>query len=150
MELLGPSLWDVWNGPADQALSEQYVACVAVEALTILEHLHAKGCGPGSGAHGAMSKNGSRRLPCGLGLGWFGCSRRRVWRFAEQPKQRKRFSDISYSRIPPSCFICHVQWVAGLFGAPSRYGHRIVTEGTFCWGSSAVRRACLETQILNT
>ena len=46
MELLGPSLWDVWNGPADQALSEQYVACVAVEALTILEHLHNKGCGP--------------------------------------------------------------------------------------------------------
>ncbi len=44
MELLGPSLWDVWNGPADQALSEQYVACVAVEALTILEHLHGKGC----------------------------------------------------------------------------------------------------------
>ena len=46
MELLGPSLWDVWNGPADQALNEQYVACVAVEALTILEHLHDKGCGP--------------------------------------------------------------------------------------------------------
>ena len=46
MELLGPSLWDVWNGPADQALSEQYVACVAVEALTILEHLHNKGCDP--------------------------------------------------------------------------------------------------------
>ena len=42
MDMLGPSLWDVWNEP-DQLMSDQYVACIAVEALTILEHLHRKG-----------------------------------------------------------------------------------------------------------
>ena len=43
MDLLGSSLWDVWNQEGQQ-LTAQYVACVAVEALTILEALHAKGC----------------------------------------------------------------------------------------------------------
>lgn len=42
MDLLGPSLWDVWNQQY-QHLSEGYVACVAVEALTILQALHNKG-----------------------------------------------------------------------------------------------------------
>lgn len=42
MEVLGPSLWDLWNQNC-QRLSEQHVACVAVEAITILQHLHAKG-----------------------------------------------------------------------------------------------------------
>ena len=42
MDLLGPSLWDVWNQEGQQ-LTAQYVACVAVEALTILEDLHKKG-----------------------------------------------------------------------------------------------------------
>jgi len=70
MELLGPSLWDVWNGPADQALSEQYVACVAVEALTILEHLHGKGCARQlprpSGRHVAVrARAGGRPAPPG-------------------------------------------------------------------------------------
>lgn len=37
------SLWDIWNKEGQQ-LTAQYVACVAVEALTILEALHAKGC----------------------------------------------------------------------------------------------------------
>ena len=36
------SLWDIWNKEGQQ-LTAQYVACVAVEALTILEALHAKG-----------------------------------------------------------------------------------------------------------
>lgn len=43
MELLGPSLWDVWK-QTDQSLATEYVACVAVEALTILEDLHSRGC----------------------------------------------------------------------------------------------------------
>jgi serine/threonine protein kinase len=43
MDLLGSSLWDIWNQEGQQ-LTAQYVACVAVEALTILEALHAKGC----------------------------------------------------------------------------------------------------------
>ncbi|EFJ40321.1 histone kinase [Volvox carteri f. nagariensis] len=42
MDLLGPSLWDVWNQHG-QHLSEAYVACVAMEALTILQALHARG-----------------------------------------------------------------------------------------------------------
>lgn len=42
MDLLGPSLWDVWNEPS-HLMSDQFVACIAVEALTILEHLHCKG-----------------------------------------------------------------------------------------------------------
>ncbi|KDD76924.1 hypothetical protein H632_c65p1 [Helicosporidium sp. ATCC 50920] len=42
MDLLGSSLWDVWNAEG-QALSAQYCACVAVEALRILQALHAKG-----------------------------------------------------------------------------------------------------------
>ncbi len=42
MEILGPSLWDLWNQNC-QRLSEQHVACVAVEAISILQQLHAKG-----------------------------------------------------------------------------------------------------------
>jgi len=42
MDLLGPSLWDVWNQQY-QHLSEGYAACVAVESLTILQALHNKG-----------------------------------------------------------------------------------------------------------
>ena len=42
MDLLGPSLWDVWNG-AGQAMDNTYVACVAVEAIYILKELHQKG-----------------------------------------------------------------------------------------------------------
>lgn len=42
MDVLGPSLWDVWNSQG-QVMSQEMVACIAVEALTILEKLHAKG-----------------------------------------------------------------------------------------------------------
>ena len=42
MDLLGPSLWDVWNQHG-QRVSQSMVACIAVEALSILEALHAKG-----------------------------------------------------------------------------------------------------------
>nr|XP_011458971.1 PREDICTED: uncharacterized protein LOC101301711 [Fragaria vesca subsp. vesca]XP_011459004.1 PREDICTED: uncharacterized protein LOC101301711 [Fragaria vesca subsp. vesca] len=41
MDMLGPSLWDVWN--RNQLLSEEMVACIAVEAISILEQLHIKG-----------------------------------------------------------------------------------------------------------
>lgn len=43
MELLGKSLWDICNLPHRTTLSEQYVACVAVECLSILEGIHEKG-----------------------------------------------------------------------------------------------------------
>ena len=43
MDILGPSLWDVWNCQG-QVMSQEMVSCIAVEALAILEKLHAKGC----------------------------------------------------------------------------------------------------------
>lgn len=42
MDILGPSLWDVWNSQG-QVMSQEMVSCIAVEALSILEKLHAKG-----------------------------------------------------------------------------------------------------------
>ncbi|TYG49972.1 hypothetical protein ES288_D10G137700v1 [Gossypium darwinii] len=42
MELLGPSLWDVWNS-AGQTMSAEMVACIAVESLSTLEKMHSKG-----------------------------------------------------------------------------------------------------------
>ena len=42
MDLLGPSLWDVWSQQG-QSLQEPYVACIAMEAVTILKALHEKG-----------------------------------------------------------------------------------------------------------
>lgn len=42
MDILGPSLWDLWNSNS-QMLSEETVACIAVEAISILEQLHLKG-----------------------------------------------------------------------------------------------------------
>ncbi len=42
MDMLGPSLWDVWNSRG-QVMSQEMVSCIAVEALSILEKLHAKG-----------------------------------------------------------------------------------------------------------
>ncbi|GAB2222280.1 hypothetical protein Droror1_Dr00013489 [Drosera rotundifolia] len=42
MDILGPSLWDVWNCSSN-SMSTQMVACIAVEALSILEKVHAKG-----------------------------------------------------------------------------------------------------------
>ncbi|KAM1332282.1 hypothetical protein TB1_007770 [Malus domestica] len=42
MDILGPSLWDVWNS-LGQSMSPNMVACIAVEAISILEKLHLKG-----------------------------------------------------------------------------------------------------------
>ena len=42
MDVLGPSLWDVWNTQG-QVMSQEMVACIAVEALSILKDLHSKG-----------------------------------------------------------------------------------------------------------
>ena len=42
MDLLGPSLWDTWNTNG-QIMSQEMVACIAVEGLAILEHFHSKG-----------------------------------------------------------------------------------------------------------
>ncbi|XP_062212652.1 casein kinase 1-like protein HD16 isoform X1 [Phragmites australis] len=42
MDMLGPSLWDIWNS-LGQVMSPHMVACIAVEAISILEKLHSKG-----------------------------------------------------------------------------------------------------------
>ncbi|KAG5569080.1 hypothetical protein H5410_058846 [Solanum commersonii] len=42
MDMLGPSLWDVWNS-SGQAMSAEMVACIAVESLSILSIMHAQG-----------------------------------------------------------------------------------------------------------
>lgn len=42
MDLLGPSLWDKWNANG-QIMSQEMVACIAVESLAILENFHSKG-----------------------------------------------------------------------------------------------------------
>ncbi|GAA0166596.1 non-receptor serine/threonine protein kinase [Lithospermum erythrorhizon] len=42
MDILGPSLWDVWNS-LGQSMSPSMAACIAVESISILEKLHLKG-----------------------------------------------------------------------------------------------------------
>ncbi|XP_052176320.1 casein kinase 1-like protein HD16 [Diospyros lotus] len=42
MDMLGPSLWDVWNNNTHM-MSTQMVACIAVEAISILEKMHYRG-----------------------------------------------------------------------------------------------------------
>ncbi|KAL7174650.1 hypothetical protein ACSBR2_033818 [Camellia fascicularis] len=42
MDMLGPSLWDVWNS-SGQSMSSEMVACIAVESLSILEKMHTRG-----------------------------------------------------------------------------------------------------------
>lgn len=39
MDILGPSLWDVWN-EKNNRLSESFVASIAIEAIAILAGLH--------------------------------------------------------------------------------------------------------------
>lgn len=44
MDMLGPSLWDVWNNNINSNLmSTEMVACIAVEAISILEKMHLRG-----------------------------------------------------------------------------------------------------------
>ena len=42
MDLLGPSLWDIWSLEG-QRIQPKHAACMAVEALSILQKIHAKG-----------------------------------------------------------------------------------------------------------
>lgn len=42
MDMLGPSLWDVWNN-SSHTMSIEMVACIAIEAISILEKIHSKG-----------------------------------------------------------------------------------------------------------
>ncbi|CAO2816791.1 unnamed protein product [Amaranthus hypochondriacus] len=42
MDMLGPSLWDVWNNN-HHSMSIEMVACIAIEAISILEKMHSRG-----------------------------------------------------------------------------------------------------------
>ncbi|TYG38556.1 hypothetical protein ES288_D13G233600v1 [Gossypium darwinii] len=42
MDMLGPSLWDVWNNNSHM-MSIEMVACIAIEAISILEKMHSRG-----------------------------------------------------------------------------------------------------------
>lgn len=42
MDILGPSLWDVWNNN-NHAMSVEMVACIGIEAISILEKMHLRG-----------------------------------------------------------------------------------------------------------
>ncbi|XP_021739126.1 casein kinase 1-like protein HD16 [Chenopodium quinoa] len=42
MDMLGPSLWDVWNSNS-HSMSIEMVACIAIEAISILEKMHSRG-----------------------------------------------------------------------------------------------------------
>ncbi|XP_041002059.1 casein kinase 1-like protein HD16 [Juglans microcarpa x Juglans regia] len=42
MDMLGPSLWDVWNNNS-HTMSVEMVACIAIEAISILEKMHSRG-----------------------------------------------------------------------------------------------------------
>ncbi|MED6198897.1 Casein kinase 1-like protein hd16 [Stylosanthes scabra] len=42
MDMLGPSLWDVWNNNS-HTMSTEMVACIAIEAISILEKIHSRG-----------------------------------------------------------------------------------------------------------
>ena len=56
--MLGPSLWDVWNTQG-QVMSQEMVACIAVEAIAILERLHAKGCAAAAATNGGRRRRGA-------------------------------------------------------------------------------------------
>ncbi|PKI71014.1 hypothetical protein CRG98_008595 [Punica granatum] len=42
MDMLGPSLWDIWNNNTN-TMSIEMVACIAIEAISILEKVHSRG-----------------------------------------------------------------------------------------------------------
>ncbi|ONI15773.1 hypothetical protein PRUPE_3G060400 [Prunus persica] len=42
MDMLGPSLWDVWNNNS-HTMTTEMVACIAIEAISILEKMHSRG-----------------------------------------------------------------------------------------------------------
>jgi serine/threonine protein kinase len=77
MDILGPSLWDVWNTQG-QVMSQDMVACIALEAVCILERLHAKGfvhgdVKPENFLMGAPGTPGDKRLwlvDLGLATRW--------------------------------------------------------------------------------
>lgn len=92
MDLLGSSLWDVWNQEGQQ-LSAQFVACVAVEAVTILEALHSKGFVHGDvkpenfllGAAGTPEANRLYLVDFGLAQRWRDAKTRTHVKYDQRP-----------------------------------------------------------------
>lgn len=96
MDMLGPSLWDVWNSRG-QVMSQEMVSCIAVEALSILEKLHQKGCAPVL----LLSPFSSSPVPVGL------------WTFLLLPTMWSARSKSGLSQPAASLLL----WVTGALGA---------------------------------
>ncbi|XP_020264878.1 casein kinase 1-like protein HD16 isoform X1 [Asparagus officinalis] len=77
MDMLGPSLWDVWNNNS-HAMSTEMVACIAIEAISILEKMHSKGYVHGDvkpenfllGPHGTPEEKKLFLVDLGLATKW--------------------------------------------------------------------------------
>ncbi|WJX78511.1 hypothetical protein P8452_61726 [Trifolium repens] len=75
------SLWDVWNS-LGQSMSPSMAACIAVEAISILEKLHLKGFVPGDvkpenfflGQPGMADDKKLYLIDLGLGISYFDCA----------------------------------------------------------------------------
>ncbi|KAI4355590.1 hypothetical protein L6164_004348 [Bauhinia variegata] len=78
MDMLGPSLWDVWNNNLNHAMSTEMVACIAIEAISILEKMHSKGYVHGDvkpenfllGPHGTPDEKKLFLVDLGLATRW--------------------------------------------------------------------------------
>ncbi|XP_020271758.1 casein kinase 1-like protein HD16 isoform X3 [Asparagus officinalis] len=77
MDMLGPSLWDVWNNNS-HAMSTEMVACIAIESISILEKVHSKGYVHGDvkpenfllGPHGSPEEKKLFLVDLGLATRW--------------------------------------------------------------------------------
>ncbi|KMZ60331.1 Casein kinase I [Zostera marina] len=77
MDMLGPSLWDVWNSNS-HLMSSEMVACIAIEAISILEKMHSKGYVHGDvkpenfllGLHGTPDEKKLFLVDLGLATKW--------------------------------------------------------------------------------
>ncbi|GAB2269372.1 Casein kinase 1-like protein hd16 [Dionaea muscipula] len=77
MDILGPSLWDVWNNNS-HTMSIEMVACIAIEALSILEKMHSRGYVHGDvkpenfllGAPGTLDEKKLFLVDLGLATKW--------------------------------------------------------------------------------
>ncbi|EPS62497.1 hypothetical protein M569_12290, partial [Genlisea aurea] len=77
MDILGPSLWDIWNSNPS-TMSIEMVSCIAVEAISILEKLHFRGYVHGDvkpenlllGSPGTPEEKNLFLVDLGLGKKW--------------------------------------------------------------------------------
>ncbi|KAL8098940.1 casein kinase 1-like protein HD16 [Apium graveolens] len=92
MDMLGPSLWDVWNSH-NQMMATEMVACIAIEAISILEKVHSKGYVHGDvkpenfllGRPGTMEEKKLYLVDLGLATRWREASTNRHVDYDQRP-----------------------------------------------------------------